>query len=329
MKRAYSLFIMGLTILFPTISHAAVNLPWSTTYNCADWTQSNGSPNCDGLTIYGDWNTSDGKEEQITAAANYPGGASGKGQRHWLGDGWTNNSGGTRIEWTSPQSELWIRTYMRFQSGLQWNPLVTYKIFYIDVTLPYHVVLNFDGPDKLSVSPFGYSYYSNGNGWNTIMANGGTDANGNKTSDGQWHLYEVHIKMDTNGSNGIAEWWVDGVQILYRADVNYGTHAGWITMVIGSNSLSPANGQSAYYVDYDDISISGIAATSGGNSSGSGNGSNGSSDASISGGGCGFVKDISGKGQGAKGKGLSMVLSFLLLILLMLKKIKIRYGRLL
>jgi hypothetical protein len=258
-KFLHSVFIvlvLGWNVSFAPAAQAVVTLPWSTTYNCPDWKQSDGSPNCDGLTKYGDWTTSDGKEEQITASANYSGGAGGRGQRHWIGDGWTNNSGGTRIEWISPQSELWIRGYLRFQSGLQWNPLVTYKIFYIDVTLPYHVVLNFDGPDKLSVSPFGYSYYSNGNGWNTIMANGGTDANGNKTSDGQWHLYEVHMKMDTNGSNGLAEWWVDGVRVLYHNNVNYGTHAGWLTSVIGSNSLSPANGPSALYVDYDDVVIS-------------------------------------------------------------------------
>jgi hypothetical protein len=78
------------------------------------------------------------------------------------------------------------------------------------------------------------------------------------------------------------------------------------------------------YVDFDDIVIGGIAASPAVNSGGGSN-----SETSISGGGCGFVKDISGKGQRAKGKALSMVLSFLLLILLMLKKIKIRYGRLL
>ena len=259
MRKLVGISLFGIFLLLnPSTSLAAVNLPWSTTYNCPEWKQTdNHYTNCDGLTHYGDWITKDGKEEQITSAANYSGGGGGRGQRHWLRDGHTVNSGGTRIEFASPQSELWIRWYMRFQSGFQWNTLVTFKIFYIDVTLPNHVVVHYCWQDRLCVSPFGHSYSTpSGNGWNTIMANGGTDANGNKTSDGQWHLYEVHIKMDTNGSNGIAEWWVDGVQRLYRTDVNYGTYARWKTMVIGSNSIFPANGQSAFYVDYDDIVIS-------------------------------------------------------------------------
>ncbi|MFZ3091298.1 MAG: hypothetical protein WA240_11825, partial [Nitrospirota bacterium] len=116
---------------------------------------------------------------------------------------------------------------------------------------------------------------------------------------------------------------------LSYTNVDFSTQAGWTLFVIGSNHAYSANGTAAYYVDYDDISISGIAATSGVNSSGSGNGSNGSSDTSISGGGCGFIKDINNKRQGANGDGLSLVLPFLLLILLILRKIKIQHGRLL
>ncbi|MFZ3066075.1 MAG: fibronectin type III domain-containing protein, partial [Nitrospirota bacterium] len=127
-----SLFILGMLLLLPNIASAAVNLPWSTTYNCPEWKQADGNPNCDGLTAYGGWVTTDGKEEQITSAANYPGGAGGRGQRHWLGDGSANNSGGTKIEFTSPQSELWIRWYMRFQTGFTWSDLQNFKILYID-----------------------------------------------------------------------------------------------------------------------------------------------------------------------------------------------------
>ena len=95
-----SLFMFGMFLLLPNIASAAINLPWSTTYNCPDWAQSNGlyNVNCDGLTGFGDWtcNNGDGtiREEQITAAANYPSGGGGKGQRHWLGDGVNNISGG-------------------------------------------------------------------------------------------------------------------------------------------------------------------------------------------------------------------------------------------
>ncbi len=255
------LFILTFTILvfYPVISYGAVNLPWSTTYNCADWTQSNGlyNVNCDGLTGHGSWITSDGKEEQITSAANYPGGGGGKGQRHWLGDAPVDNSGGTRIEFASSQSELWIRWYTRFQIGFQWNVLFEYKALIVDPGLSTQILIGPRWQDQLGIVRSGNPYDSSSGGWNTIMVNGGTDARGNKTSDGQWHLFEIHLKMDTNGNNGIVEFFVDGVRRLYRTDVNYGTSAGWSNMVIGDNGGRVANGvPSAYYVDYDDMVIS-------------------------------------------------------------------------
>ena len=35
---------------------------------------------------------------------------------------------------------------------------------------------------------------------------------GSATSDGQWHAYEIHIKMETSSTtaDGVAEAWVDG-----------------------------------------------------------------------------------------------------------------------
>ncbi len=222
--------------------------------------QSNGlyNVNCDGLTGHGSWITSDGKEEQITSAANYSGGGGGKGQRHWFADAPVDNSGGTRIEFASLQPELWIRWYTRFQIGFQWNVLIEYKAFIVDPGLSTQIIIGPRWQDQLGIVRSGNPYDSpSGNGWNTIMVNGGTDARGNKTSDGQWHLFEIHLKMDTNGNNGIVEFFVDGVRRLYRTDVNYGTSAGWSYMVIGDNDGRVANGVSpAYYIDYDDMVIS-------------------------------------------------------------------------
>ena len=261
-RYALAALIAGLIVLAPQTATAVVNLPWSTTYNCPDWKQSDGlyppAINCDGLTGYGAWTTTDGREEQIGAAANYPSGAGGKGQRHWLGDPAANNSGGTKIEWISPQPEIWIRWYMRFQNGFEWNPqLGEYKILYVDVGTARHVIIGFrPNNDRLGIVVNGNPFDSpDGSGWNTIMANGGTDARGNKTSDGLWHLYEIHMKMDTNGADGIVEWWVDGARRLYRTDVNFRTHSGWSYMAIGENHAWSGNGPAAFYVDYDDIAI--------------------------------------------------------------------------
>ena len=262
MRKLVGISLFGVFLLLnPSTSVAAVNLPWSTTYNCPEWKQTDGyNTNCDGLVHYGDWITSDGKEEQITSAANYPGGGGGKGQRHWLGDAPVDNSGSAKIDFASQQSELWIRWYMRFQIGFQWNRLIEYKAFLIDGGLSTQIIIGPRWQDQMGIVVNGKPYDSpSGNGWNTIMVNGGTDARGNKTSDGQWHLYEIHLKMDTNGRNGIVEWRVDGVKMLHRTDVNfnYKSRSGWSYMVIGDNGGRVANGvPSAYYVDYDDIVIS-------------------------------------------------------------------------
>jgi hypothetical protein len=263
MKRAYSLFIMGLTILFPSISHAAVNLPWSTTYNCADWTWNGGTnPVCNGLIRGGDWTCDNGDgtvgREQITASANYSGGVGGKGQRHWLGDGVNNISGGLWLSFLSSQSEIWVRWYMRYEKGFQWNPyLMNQKILYFDPTSLPRLVVEYYGQNRLriyshaSIRP---SYASVGNGWNTVMANGGTDARRNKTSDGQWHLWEFHVKIDTNGTDGVLELWIDNNKVIDVTNANLAAvPLGGV--LIGSNGFTPGNGR-CMYVDFDDITIS-------------------------------------------------------------------------
>ena len=90
MKNKIIFYLAFVLILFPHISLAVVNLPWSSTYNCNEWKTSDGqNPNCDSLWEGGGWTCDNGdgtyKEEQITATANYSGGGGGKGQRHWLG----------------------------------------------------------------------------------------------------------------------------------------------------------------------------------------------------------------------------------------------------
>ena len=257
-----TLFMFCMFLLLPNVASAAVNLPWSTTYNCSDWTQSNGlqTVNCDGLRGEGGWTCDNGagtvREEQITAAANYSGGGGGKGQRHWLGDGVNNVSGGLAAAFQSSQSELWVRWYMRYEQGFEWNPyLGNQKILYFDPTAFPRLIVEYYGQDRVQIYSYasGQGYPSVGNGWNTIMANGGTDARGNKTSDGQWHLWEFHVKMDTNGSNGVLELWIDNNKVIDVNNANLAA-APLSSLLIGSNGFTPGNGR-CMYVDYDDIVI--------------------------------------------------------------------------
>jgi hypothetical protein len=97
----------------------------------------------------------------------------------------------------------------------------------------------------------GSQIYGNA-GWQTVQCGG----NANLTSNGGWHCFEVHIKADTNGSNGVAELWIDNVQQFSKTNVNFGTPGGWSMIEFNSNCSNPANTGVNYYIDYDDIAIS-------------------------------------------------------------------------
>ena len=239
-----------LFLLIFTYNSFAVDFLWSTSYNCYEWTQSDGltNVNCDGLNGAGGW-TCNGNEEQITSEANYPGGGGGKGQRHWKGDGANVNSGGLMLSF-APESEIWIRWYMKYQFGFQWSPLNYDKILYIHTDggcSPIVEMYSDDGFSVYSQSGSNQHYKCDNCGWTSIM--------GGATSDGQWHYYEVHLKMDTNGSDGICQIWIDGDLKIDRSDAGWGTSAGFNYVGIGSNQRTPNNGK-CMAVDFDDIAIS-------------------------------------------------------------------------
>jgi hypothetical protein len=230
-------------------AHAAISLPWSTTYNCADWNTYADPLNCDGLQPNGAW-TANGQYEQITSAANNPSGGGGKGQRHWIGDGSNINSGGTLIKFNTPPSEIWARWYMRYQSGFAWNPINYDKLFYIhDSTGGGSIVdLYYGDGMRLFNGTLGstVALCSSGCGWNTMYPGG--------TSNGSWHYLEVHIKTSTNGSNGIFEYWLDGVQKISVKNINIDNGTTFDHIEFPSNQAMPANG-GTFYLDLDDVAI--------------------------------------------------------------------------
>jgi len=229
---------------------AAVDLPWSTTYDCPDWTQNVNQITCDGLSKAGGW-TAQGQPEQITADANNPCGAGGKGQRHWVQDGANQNSGGTGISFNDAQPELWIRWYMRYSAGFKWAKLSYDKWLYLihgpspDYRNSAVPEFEYENGTRIYAVP-SHESYRGGGGWRDTM--------GGPISDGQFHCYEVHLKVDANGADGIAELWVDGNSLFSVTNANYGTHAGWTRIMIGHNQSTPDNGGPAY-VDFDDIAI--------------------------------------------------------------------------
>lgn len=251
--------IIAFLIFFsPSIIFAGIDVPWSTTFDCDEWVYTDGALNCDGIDPGGGWTCSDTSEhyEQITTTANMGTGGGGRGQRFWQGDGENNNSGGLSVEFNSTQSEFWFRFYMRYQEGYKKRiDSVGDKIIYPNGS-QWFQFYQFDYIQLVSSYPGGDSYRSaSGKGWDNINSAGEDSVDGHKLSDGQWHLYEIHLKMDTNGSNGEFHCWVDEELVVSRTDCAFGTREGWTDVLIGSNQKYPDNGQ-CETVDFDDIAVS-------------------------------------------------------------------------
>jgi hypothetical protein len=251
--KTFGLFIAAACglLLNADLGRAGVDVPWSTTFNCNDWTSPEQALSCDGLTSGGGWRCNQGGEfhEQIIPDANNPAGGGGRGQRHYVGDGTNVNSGGTLVSFNQAQPELWVRWYMKYSPGFRWKSIDYQKILYFHTDAPGTDVLpEWHGPDGFRV------YAQNGGGDYSCENCGWGTLNKGDAADGLWHWYELHLRMDTNGQNGIVEAWIDGVQILNRTDADLGTRAGWYSILIGSNQRSPLNGGCAY-IDYDDIAV--------------------------------------------------------------------------
>lgn len=246
MKKLFCMFILLLMIAFCAICEAAIDLPWSTTFDCADWEQDT-TLNCSNLIQWGGW-TCNGTKTQITSAANYSSATGGKGARFYYGDGTNVNSACLRVDFTTAQPELWIRWYQRYEAGFQWSALIYDKMLYIHSAGDSDVVPEPIGSDSFQLASNRYGHARCDNcGWATIF--------GGSSSDGSWHCYEIHIKMDTNGSDGIGEWWIDGVKKISTTNVNWGTQPGWTWFHFLSNQSSPNNGR-CMAIDFDDIVVS-------------------------------------------------------------------------
>ncbi len=278
------------SFLFVSKSQAAIsftNGKWETTYNCSEWEDINGTQQvqCDNIDRGGAWFcTTNGEHrgEQITTAANNPSGLGGRGQRFWQGDTeddgndtWNINvnSGGTILDFATPQKELWIRWYMRYESG--WSYLtktlfdhnylyILDKILYIYTNTAGNAAIpSFYMSHQMNIgaqaSPDAYQVDTGNFGWEELFG-------GINPSDGSWHEYEIHIKMDTLGQNGtvagadgIGEIWVDGILRASNRAVNWSNgdavaKNGWSWMRIGSNTKHPINNKCDYN-DYDDMVI--------------------------------------------------------------------------
>jgi hypothetical protein len=237
----------------PTSSAQTVPLVFQTTFACPDWIQGMGGGDAnvcssgDGISGSGDWITSSGSRDQIIAAANNPSGGGGKGFRHWRGDGSNNNGGGLTITLPAPVTEMWVRFYMRFSLGFAWSggaPSYT-KDNYWGACGSGCVIFGIPGNHAWGVNYNGGVNYPSSRTW--------SQSQGGNTGDGQWHLYEYHLKQ--NGAAATIEIWVDGVRYLNLTNANLGS-TPWRTFKLGENQSTVTGCNPDCYTDYDDLAIS-------------------------------------------------------------------------
>lgn len=274
-------FLLAIFLMLPNFSQASIgfdqNGKWETTFNCSDWMQSsleNGTHPllCDSIDNAGDWtcNTSTYSQgDQITSDANNQIGNGGRGFRHWLGDYYDydkngvvdkQGGGGVGINFSTPQKELWVRWYQRYQSGFQWSSIGFQKVLYIHTgdASGNSAIPEFYGDNYLlaaQASPSSNQVLS-AFGWSEV--NSGTQGV-LSPGDGQFHEYEIHLKMDTGGYNGVGQLWIDGDLKVSNTAVNWSNSytvamQGWTWILVGSNASTPDNGGCAY-TDYDDMII--------------------------------------------------------------------------
>ena len=248
-------------LAWPRTSEAqAVPLVFQSTFNIPEWaetptrgdTDAQLAPDGDGISGNGGWITLNGSVDQVTVAANNPAGGGGRGFRHWVGDGLNNAGGGIVVSFT-PVSEMWFRYYIRFQAGFAWDPSTIFmKTIYCNRGLPgtFYFGLH-EGVVGGHIEAMPLVNHQSSVTW--------AQWQGGQGGDGNFHVLEVHAKMNTTGtsSDGVFEFWLDDRPIYSNSNIHFGNATGgqFANCAVGENHNSPQNGADAY-VDFDDIAIS-------------------------------------------------------------------------
>lgn len=255
------IFLLLLLLFAPLVSHGAITLPWDSTLSgSTEWTTASGSPTgYDGIDYLANIAATGGHRTQITSGANYTSGVGGMGLRNWLNSGST--SLGVSVAFETGQTELWMRFYIRGQSGLSLNSY--FKLIYLKNEIGSNSTC-FDigtygmSGSAVTATPVGAGSYTTWDAGSESVSK--WLCNNNSTFDGSWHYVEFHVKAETVSTapyDGVVEVYVDGTRIINVTNANHGIFSGshtWNSLVINTNTASTAI-SSDYYYDMDDFVI--------------------------------------------------------------------------
>jgi hypothetical protein len=227
--------------------YADVTPPWSTTFDCPDWTDSaNGSyPGFGGTMLVGRNQAVHGTRDHyscVTVDANNPLG-SGKGFRSWSDDGIPAKIGAhsaqVAVRVSNPSNQaMWIRYYHRWQLGATLkggNPFI--KMLY-------------RGRNLIEMDRGGIRYLNPGREVANFRAGGWNDIFPGGASDGRFHSFQYHFDPST----GTFTYWVDGVKKGSASGLTLpDTFDGLFQLRVNHHGYS--NGD-YIYEDTDDIAVS-------------------------------------------------------------------------
>lgn len=283
MKKIIYLPILIVVILISYINvcnATTITLPWSMSFvGCsADTQYPSGASACGtNSTVYTNVNigacVSTGNE--ITSAANYPGGAGGRGWRRWMCGGTagsnTSTTGSMTIDLNN-EPEIWVRYYTRFQAGMTspatW-PQGAARYLKLVYIRPFGSgsVFDLSGTDGMTMTTqsgggigAGASFsLCSSCGWNTLNPNGASGNNGYNLGDGSWHAIEFHFKNQSGSGtyDGVFDVWMDGVQKSHTTGINWdSSYTAGIASLQFMINQTIVNNPTAMYNDVDDIEIS-------------------------------------------------------------------------
>ena len=255
-------FVGGTVVVDPPFT----NDVWTTSFEYPSACQYEGNTlGCDAFTDeerdYVNWgaagtpNLIDGNATEVIAAAARTGTY---GMRSYKG---TPQNAGTDVvylEFNDGLDEFWLRYYIRYQAGFAWaggNPSY-------DKTFQFAASSFIGGPSNLSILPqfagSSFRIFAQGDSvqisapvsWQSVF---GT------VSDGQWHAFEVHWKLESffGASDGVGQVWIDDVLVLDDSSVQWAlTASRWVPMRNmdweGNQHEVTTQG---YYIDIDDITL--------------------------------------------------------------------------
>ncbi|NTW27240.1 MAG: hypothetical protein HGA36_02880 [Candidatus Moranbacteria bacterium] len=237
---------------------------WETTFDCAQWEQPLSGPwttlNCDGLERSND-TLIQGEPLKIALEANNPKGAGGCGASFAVADGDDIASGNFKAGFPALEKELWIRWYMFFPENFSWGPFEYQKYMFIRGLSLEEVILEpaFQNGSNLGAYRFVCQGSATATCASPIVPHYWSDVMGGSVGDGKWHSYEIHLKMDTNNSDGEGDLWIDGNNIFSVKNVNYSrgdetARLGWNRVNFISNQNWPNNG-GVRRILWDDMKI--------------------------------------------------------------------------